>query len=64
MSDYEITRVGQDYHLSETHTSGAMCAVVFRTREEARTCLFRRMATLSHDEMDDWLASEEQWIDY
>lgn len=64
MSGYEITRVGQDYHLTETDLSGTMCAVVFRTREDARTFLFRRMVMLTDEELEECLSREEDWIDY
>jgi hypothetical protein len=61
---YEIHHVRRHWELTETPREGPAIVIWFRTRQHARTYLFRRIATLNADELVEWLATDSEWIDY
>ena len=64
MSTYEITRKGVRYQLIERTATGA-CPIItpFPSLKRARSYMFKRFAMVMNDELDELLATDEEWSD-
>jgi hypothetical protein len=64
MSTYEITRTGVRYELMVRTPNGA-CPIItsFVSLRRARSYMFKRIITLTNDELDELLTMDEEWSD-